>query len=59
MPGAPAAPAPIPRANGGASVQVGTDTSANRISGTVNPLSVAGDSTGNVLGNLGAGGIAI
>ena len=56
----PAAPAPVPRANGGANVQVGTDTSANRVGGAgMNPSNTAGETSGNVLGSLGRGGLAI
>ncbi|HXB13653.1 MAG TPA: hypothetical protein VNZ45_16820, partial [Bacteroidia bacterium] len=53
----PAAPAPIPRANGGAAVQVGTDTSMNRVASTSPNQGNGTDNSG--LSSLGRSGLAL
>jgi len=60
-PPVPAAPPPVPRANGGATVQIGTDTGAGRVTSSINPNKPPSGiaSTDNVLAGLGRGGLAI
>ncbi len=60
-PPVPAAPPPVPRANGGATVQLGTDTGSGRVTGSTNPTRPpSGIATSdNVLAGLGRGGLAI
>ena len=56
----PAAPAPAARAHTGATVSVGADAAASRVSGNRSPFNPSSASTSdNVLSGLGRGGLAI
>ena len=55
----PAAPPPAVRANGGATVQIGTDAANNRVSGTRPNAAPNPNGSQDVLGGLGRGGLAL